>query len=149
MYRRGLYPSTVVERAFRFAATVACCVVLAGCGSSEPAAVPVTGTLKFKDGTVPQGEIAMIRFEPMIADGSCPAAFAKIQSDGNYSLETADGKKGALPGNYKVTLKIWRTYRPPHVSVVPEKYAHIETSNLEREVSEAGPNHFDLVVDSK
>lgn len=149
MYKRELYSSTVARRVLHCAGTALCCFAMAGCGSNEPAAVPVTGTLKFKDGTVPQGEIAMIRFEPTITDGSCPAAFAKIQSDGNYSLETADGKKGALPGKYKVTLKIWKTYRPPHVSVVPEKYAKIETSNLEREVSEAGPNHFDLLVDSK
>src|SRR5690606_7322973 len=35
-----------------------------GCGPKKPEMYKVTGTVKYADGTVPQGEVRIIRFEP-------------------------------------------------------------------------------------
>jgi len=118
-----------------------------GCAGGDARPVPVHGTVQFRDGTVPRGEIAVIRLEPLAADGR--PAFGDIHDDGSFELSTVGGAKGVLPGKYKVTLKVLKSYERPHVSVVAAKYDRAETSDLEVDVSGNGPKALDLKVDRK
>jgi hypothetical protein len=123
----------------------AACLVVVGCSGGDSRPIPVRGTVLFRDGAVPRGEIAVIRLEPMAAGGR--PAIGDIHEDGSFELSTIGGTKGVLPGKYKVTLKVSKTYRPPHVSVVAKKYDQAETSDIDVEVSETSPKSLDLKVD--
>lgn len=128
-----------------------CCLAVAGllvvngCAGGEARPVPVRGAVHFHDGTVPRGEIAIIRLEPLVAGGR--PAFGDIHEDGSFELSTVGGTKGVLPGKYKVTLKVSKTYERPHVSVVAAKYDRAETSDIEVEVSSANQDPLEIKVD--
>jgi len=80
-------------------------VFVAGCAQTL---VPVEGTVTIEGkGPLTQGEVV---YYPDGSAGKIPRG--KIGSDGKYHLET-DGKAGAPPGKYKVTIN-------PDVGVIPE-----------------------------
>lgn len=116
-----------------------------GCAGGEAQPIPINGTVLFRDGGVPHGEISVIRLEPLAAGAR--AAIGDIHEDGTFELSTVGGTKGVLPGKYKVTLKVSKTYRPPHVSLVAEKYDKAETSDIEVDVSETSPKSLNFEVD--
>src|SRR5437879_3108640 len=94
----------------RFAALVCVlvCSLACGCSKSQYEFAPVNGTVKFSDGSVPQGEIATIIFQPDDeASGvriSPKAASGKIMPDGSFTLNSVRGSTGAITGPYKVVL---------------------------------------------
>lgn len=141
---RSLAPATLNC----FPAVGLCLVALTcGCSSSETPR-PVKGTVKFADGSVPQGEVAMIRFDPVSSDKSSkqqPASGA-IQPDGSYSLTTIHPDDGAIPGRYKVVLAIFKKHDRPE-SPVPAKYHRPGTTPLEATVEASGANVFDFTID--
>jgi hypothetical protein len=118
-----------------------------GCSGDAAKPVPVRGMVHFRDGSVPQGEIAVIRLEPMAPNGR--PAIGNILDDGSFDLSTVGETKGVLPGKYKVTLKVSKTYRPPHVSLVAAKYNRAETSDIEVQISPDGSDSFDFKIDRK
>ena len=61
----------------------------------------VTGTVKFADGSVPQGEMSTITFQPVNAmEGK--AASSNIEPDGTFELYTlTPGDGGALAGQHR------------------------------------------------
>lgn len=94
--------------------------------------IPVQGTVKFSDGTVPQGETSRIIFDP-VAGGPNEirkAASGDIRPDGSFEMMTIQPGDGVIAGKYKVTFQVFKTYlgREP---VVPAQYTKPETTPLE------------------
>jgi hypothetical protein len=96
-----------------------------------------------------------------------PAAFARTNADGTFSLTTIDPNDGAAPGDYVVLVsknvvvaqpipshEAFIAGRgagapqhdaagaPPVTSALPEKYSLAEASDLKATVSDKGPNEF-------
>ncbi|HEY3393898.1 MAG TPA: hypothetical protein VGK58_14395 [Lacipirellulaceae bacterium] len=120
-----------------------CCVLLimitlAGCDRG-PTYVPVTGTVKYSDGTVPTGDIASITFQPASAAPDTKGASGTIQPDGTFSLTTINPGDGARPGDYVVKVNVMKGY-PGGTSLVAD-------TPLKATVTEDGENHFDFVVE--
>lgn len=113
--------------------------VLSGCDGG-PGYVPVSGTVKFADGSVPQGEVANVNFAPV---GEGKAASGDIRADGSFELMSVKPGDGVLPGEYKVVVKVWKTYagREP---LIAEKFSSRETTPLTATVTSSGaePNEF-------
>ncbi len=110
---------------------------LLGCGESGPSMGNVSGKVLFSDGTVPQGGVAVIRFE--VAPGSTAekrkAADSDIQSDGSYSITSMKPGDGAFYGEYKVVFTILNSYRAGR-------------SLVEKKFTEASSTPFECVIDS-
>lgn len=122
-----------------------------GCGPKKPEMYKVTGTVKYADGTVPQGEVRIIRFEPeSFASGRAEigtkTAQADIQPDGTFQLSTVDPNDGAFPGNYKVTFTIRGSYTGGESGVHP-KYTTAATTPHSATVGKGQKNHFDFVIE--
>ncbi len=152
-----------IRSAFKWAPAAFCgsAILLAssGCGDDTGLAkrYPVSGEVKYKGAAVENGKISFI---PVDAAGR-PAS-GQIER-GYYSLTTMTEDDGALPGKYKVTVtsqemdtgevkaiakggqfhhdrafaKAIKTAK----ALVPSKYALVETSKLEAEVT-TGSNSF-------
>ncbi len=129
-------------------ALLACCI--AGCSGGGPDVemVPVSGTVHFADGTVPQGEIATVNFEP-IAGGPNQRrklAFGEIQPDGSFRMTTVEPGDGVIAGKYKVVFDV-RKNNLDVESLVPDKYTKPETTPIEVTV-ESGVEPFEFELDS-
>lgn len=77
-------------------------LVTAGCGSSKPPAYPVQG--KITGGTSSVAGV-VVSFAPLDADLGVYSS-GIVKDDGTYSLETTDGRPGAVAGKYKVVLAL-------------------------------------------
>ena len=117
------------------------CIAI-GCGRSLPSTVD--GAVTFNGKAVPRGTIA---FSPRDEQGT--AAYAAIQSDGNYRLRTGQ-TRGLAPGDYIITIQATElqtreeslTLKMPK-SIIPTRYADRRTSGLSAAVA-AGANRIDL-----
>ena len=139
-----------MRTAIAFVVCFLCAVVFAGCGGSEPKPIPAKGIVKFDDGTIPQGEVAVIRFEPVASvatEGSPQAgvASANLQPDGRFVLGTLDKDDGAYAGDYKVVIVLRKSYLEGG-DVVHPKFAKAATTPLSATVSASQTNDFELVV---
>jgi hypothetical protein len=108
--------------------------------------VPVTGTVKYSDGSVPQGDVATITFQPATSGPDTKGASGTIRADGSFSLTTVKPNDGALPGEYVVTVHVIKGY-PGGRSVVAANYTKPDTTPLKAPVESRGENRFDFVVD--
>jgi hypothetical protein len=120
-----------------------------GCSNSLEATVSGTVTLDSK----PIGP-GVVTFAPM-AGGSNPAVGA-IQPNGSYFLKTSR-TVGLIAGNYRVAVTVHEqpaNAKPgerimtPSKLLTPQKYANVETSELEFEVQH-GKNSIDIPLVSK
>lgn len=98
---RRTVPAPRVALALAVASSVVGLVAL-GCGDDTglPRRYPVSGKVTYKGEPVKEG---LISFEPVDA-AQGRAATGKI-ADGYYRLTTAVENDGALPGDYRVTIK--------------------------------------------
>ena len=123
-----------------------------GCGSQKLASVSGRVTLDDK----PLGN-AMVSFEPSVQERTMEAplaSFGKTNDNGEYTLETKKGEKGAVTGKHKVTISLLNPEiggtdeRPPRggwpiKDKVPEKYN--TKTELTREVKPgANTENFEL-----
>jgi hypothetical protein len=120
-------------------------LVLAGCSDGDPH-VPVTGTVKFSDGSVPKGAVASITFQPASLGPGSKAASSTIAEDGSFSLRTVKPADGALPGDYVVTVHVIDVY-PRGKSVVADDFTKAGATPLKATVDANEKNHFDFVVE--
>ena len=120
-------------------------LTLVGC-SDRMELHPVSGTVTFADGSVPQGEMATITFVPtnqMEGKG----ASSNIESDGSYKLWTLEpGDGGALAGDYRVTLSVTNGY-PNLKHQVAREYADLRDTPLTATVVAGEKNVFDFEVE--
>lgn len=121
--------------------------ILPGCGGPPVDLAPVHGTVTFEDGTVPQGEVMKVYFEP-VADG--PQAIKKVASgdiapDGSFQLMTRVPGDGVIPGKYKVFFTIERTLMGKE-SLVPARFTSPDQTPFEAAVDASSnePFHFKL-----
>ncbi len=123
----------------------ACCGC---CGKPTYETVPVTGTVKYADGAIPQGEVAIVQFVPAnLSDGKTKAASGDIKSDGTFELTTVNPGDGAFPGDYKVTLTIG-VYGEKD-SVIDAKYTDPGTTPLSATVKNGKNDPFPFTIDKK
>jgi hypothetical protein len=125
-----------------------------GCGQEEvvnrPKVFPVTGVVLHDDKPV---EGATVMFIPQ---GHSSAAAALTDANGQFKLQTFEENDGAVPGNYKVTVrKITRgaaaagsddAPSPPggETWLLPKKYGDAGTTDLTVTVKESGENNVEL-----
>lgn len=128
-------------------------VTFVGCGPKGRELVPVTGTVKYSDGSPPQGEVMVVRFEPLsLASGGAPdplskAASGAIQSDGSFKLQTINPGDGAFPGDYKVTFTIKAKYTAESPSLVAQQFTSGATSPLSATVKSGESKSYDFVIE--
>jgi hypothetical protein len=116
---------------------------LAGCGGGKGDLLPVTGTVKFVDGSDIKVESGgMVHFEP-VAPGD--HASGGVEPDGSFTMMTKKPGDGVKPGTYKVVLQIWKNYRAGTLAV-PKQYGDAATTPLEVTV-DADHTHFDFKVE--
>lgn len=130
-------------------ATFAC--AFSGCGGSEFNLVPVTGKVTFADPAVLQAEIKTINFVPKELGGGGKggkAANGNIQDDGTFKLMTMVPDDGAFPGDYRVEIHVFKTYRGREVMIDP-KYDKAGTTPLTATIKEGDKNHFEFTVEKK
>jgi len=121
------------------------CAGFSGCGRSN-AYLPVTGTVKFADGTVPQGEISSITFQPKASGPGSKGAQGTIEPDGSFRLQSERPGDGAKPGEYFVTIHVMVGY-PNGRSVVPMKYTDPRKTPLSAEIKTSGENNFEFTIE--
>lgn len=114
--------------------------VFCGCVKND-GPVPVTGTVKYPDGSIPAGEVCDVRFE---REGG-KMARGVIGADGTFKLTTMEPDDGAFPGQYKVCLEVFKTYMGRESVVAPE-FEKMSTTPLNADVKRGDKNHFDFVV---
>lgn len=142
---------------------------LAGCGTSNPATYPVTGTVTFNGKPLAGANIGF-----SATDENTRGAIGVTDSEGKYSLTTFEKGDGAMAGTFKVTVskfdgpaepvkladpsantgdELPANYSPedataaaPSKNLVPQKYLRPQTTPLSYTVG-AGPNTFDIVVE--
>jgi hypothetical protein len=141
---------------FLGALSVAIPLAWTGCGS-KISTYPVTGTVRFEDGSpVP---VAAVEFRH---EESGLSARTKVDATGAFSLGTFATDDGALAGNYQVIVTQYFS-APPRTARVRMAAGHVShdagadvriaaevgdfsTSPLRAEVRPDSKNHFDFVV---
>lgn len=87
-------------------------LLFVGCGNSEYSPVPVSGLITV-DGT-PRSDL-VVTFIPLDVNDqgeAGPPSAGKTDGEGKFSLTQRGGKKGATPGNYKVTIFTEESAKP-------------------------------------
>ena len=121
--------------------------ILGGCSSTGEGMFPVSGTVKFADGSPVTGEPASIVFvpNPQSDNRSSKSASGTIEPDGSFRLMTNDPDDGAYPGDYQVVLKVWSDYRNQKLAV-PEEYGEPTSTPLSATIN-ADQTTFDFTVE--
>ena len=115
----------------RFVAFAALSVALsgiAGCGGS-PGMAQVSGTVLYKDGSVPKGGVCGLQFVP------APTSTAEVRKgaggdigpDGKFTLFTRKPGDGVFVGDYDVTFTVWPSISDNR-SLIEEKYTQQTTT---------------------
>jgi hypothetical protein len=123
-----------------------CFLFLLGCNNKGYVSYPVTGTVKFSDGTIPTGEITTVAFTPAVPNPKAKSASGNIQPDGKFSLSTIEPDDGAFPGDYKVTVSVLKTYLGSE-QLVDGKFTNETTTPLVAKVGPSEKNTFDFVIE--
>jgi hypothetical protein len=122
------------------------CLLLGGCGPSEPPTFPVAGQVKFSDGS--PVAFGTIEFAPV---GGGAVARGQIDSSGRFVLTTGT-RNGAVAGRHRVAIiqvimiDGAGSFRPKHVNrLVHRRYNQFGTTSLEWEVEPRDNNvRFDV-----
>ena len=120
--------------------------MMAGCGGGDEA-LQVTGVVTGANGSPIQCESGSILFQPT---GSGEKATGKhatgsVAPDGTFKMMTKVPDDGVQPGQYKVVLQLWKSYRDGTLAV-PKKYGDASTTPLEATV-DGEHTHFEFKVE--
>ncbi|MCC6494568.1 MAG: hypothetical protein IT424_16275 [Pirellulales bacterium] len=131
---------TCRSRLVRCVLALAVATALSGC-SGRPDAVQVSGTVTFKDGSVPQAGVRVVQFVPA-QDSPAKirkAATGEIRDDGTFVAFTRKPGDGVHVGKYDVTFSVWEGVMNS-VSLLDGKYSSPTTTpyhvNIEDDVSD-------------
>jgi len=119
--------------------------LFAGCEGETAPLAPVSGKVSYQNQPLPRGTIVFVPDADRGNNG--PLAQGTIQAGGSYTVQT-DGKAGAVPGWYRVTVIAVETsisYSPGRPSsaprsLVPERYRDPQLSDLACEVKPGREN---------
>jgi hypothetical protein len=127
-------------------------LLLAGCGTkgdnAELRVYPVSGTVTLPNGQPVRGARILFTAKLGTPNPGGSDAFAEIDSQGNFKLQTMDNRDGAMPGMYKVMIQ--PATNNPRVSKddlsyarqnIPKTYWSDDTTTLEADVKPE-PNTF-------
>ena len=148
--------SSRLRRAARAIFTCFAVGLLAGCGGSEdkwskerPQPFPAGGTVLYKSEPV---EGATVTFLPQ---GNSQAAIGQTDAKGRFRLQTYQPADGAVPGEYKVTVRkvevaaeareetnVFDTTPIKEQSLLPERYGTAQKTDLTASVKEGDKNDF-------
>jgi hypothetical protein len=136
-----------------FPVIVALLPILSAC-NSHPATVPVTGTVKFEDGTPLAG--GTVEFRNVTTDIAKQInARGEIGPDGKYQLTSFEPNDGAIAGEHQVCVFPPAQETPgsldsePPPSPLERKYQAYETSGLSYTVKADGKNEYNINVGKK
>ena len=123
---------------------------LGGCGGGPPL-TEVKGHVKLTGQTMTSG---VVNFHPDKNQGNTYGGecVGDINAQGEYTLHTTDGKQGAPPGWYKVTVSQDAPVTPDntHPNTKPSintTYSNVGTTPLKKQVvDKAPPGAYDLEV---
>jgi len=90
----------------------------------------VRGKVTYKDGSIPQGGVKVIRISPT-KDSTAEVrkgASGMIESDGSFDLWTRQAGDGAYLGDYVVTFAIQKSHMDPTTSLIQPIYTNPSTS---------------------
>ena len=118
-----------------------------GCGPAGPKVYPVTGTVKYEDGSIPTGEIVEVHFTPTEKNPKSHPATGAISATGKYLLSSFAAEDGAMEGEYKVTFNILKSYIGTVSNLSPE-FTRADQTPYTKTVK-PGRNAFDFVVKKK
>ena len=120
-----------------------------GCGSgSEIETIPVRGSVKFDDGSIPTGEVATVHFEPVKSGNQKISKVASGQiapTNGSFELTTVKPGDGAIAGTYKVIFEVHKTYLGREL-VVADEYGNAATTPFEVVVDDNGASQTEFVL---
>ena len=130
-------------------------LMLAGCGSSGPATVPVHGTVTWQGQPLDNGTVV---FHPVdvAADGLRRTPMAQLRPDGTFQMSTFAEGDGVMPGRYSVSIQSYTEgvvvdfIDPSKASKsrIPQRYTTPQTSGLTADVAPDADSvelQFDLV----
>jgi len=118
--------------------------LMAGCGGGG--AIQVTGVVKSADGSPIQCESGTVLFQPVVGEGVAGEhASGAVLPDGTFTMMTKVPGDGVKPGQYKVVLQLWKSYRDGKLAV-PKQYGDVTTTQLEATV-DADHSEFEFKVE--
>ena len=129
-----------------------------GCDSNEVRTYPVTGMVKFDDGTPLTTGWIRTRPEPLGPEQQVFSARSAIGRDGSFALGTIEENDGAVAGKHAVLIEVLTARElgngfgatPEALANMPDlaqRYRTYGTSGLEIDVlADDAPQHFDLEV---
>jgi hypothetical protein len=126
-----------------------------GCGARSLATYPVSGVVKFEDGTPVSFGIVELR-----AESSRRIARGKLDRFGRFELGTFSERDGAVPGRHRAIVvqpfapeavaapssAASREHRDHEKALVSPKFASYDTSPLVVEVKAESANEASLIV---
>lgn len=103
----------------------------AGCSDSGPRLVKVRGRVTYQGEPVTLGTVMFAATETGGGTFTRPG-IGMIEEDGSYVMNAVAGRKGVVPGEYKVAIRSYTGSFMENnvVYIVPEKYFRPETSGL-------------------
>jgi hypothetical protein len=137
-------PMPMSSRRFRLpvlGATALMTIGLAGCGSGDPnaiKAVPAAGTVTYKGQPIETGTVGFIPAQGRPASGPI--------TNGHFTMTTYTDNDGAIPGHHAVTVNATKQVTGSGragdegrtVSLVPENYAHPDSSGTAVDIPPEG-----------
>lgn len=135
--------------------SVWCCVLFTGC-DDQFETYPITGTVKFPDGS--PLSLGQIYFETRDKRyGLGVSAMGRIHEDGSFTVGTYQRDQGgAPPATYVVYVRGAKqggrvgtsvNERSSGEWIIHRRHRSAATSDLRAEITTEGPNHFDLIVE--
>lgn len=114
---------------FWLVALLICLIGGAGCGRRSGTA-RVTGRVTYKDGTIPQGAVCVVRFQPAQDSTAAirKAASGDIQKDGLFEAYTRNPGDGVFIGKYDVTFSVLQDVTSSASSMIDPKYTKAKTT---------------------
>ena len=106
-----------------------CLAGTVGCGGRAGTA-QVSGRVVYNDGTVPQGAVCVVLFQPA-ADSPAEirkAATGVIEADGFFEAFTRKPGDGVFVGKYDVTFSIMKDGSDANSSLIDPKYTRAATT---------------------
>jgi hypothetical protein len=104
--------------------------------------VPVSGHLKFKDGS-DSSALAGYEIALETTEGTKTSAGGQIAASGSFKVSTFGVEDGALPGKHRVAITPPASSdpdKPPPKSKLPAKYESFDTSGLTVEIKPGQKN---------